>query len=169
MVINIMDRRMMIGRKQLMSFLRLVVAWLTLVSSDFGPLTALFLLGVTYLVLRFATMPLSRVIARLGYSIRWKFELAVVAIAGLFLVVSLIQIGAMNFMHNGMHEIQELGQFQASEVLQAVNALEDTQHGPLYRLLPSLSVLGVLGAAAIGAAMAWSVIDPVLHGPRRLT
>ena len=108
----------MIGRKQLLSCLGLLVAWLTLVSSDFGFFTALFLLGVVYLVLRFATKPLSRVIARLDYSIRWKFELAIFAIAGLFLLISMIQIGALNFMHTELHEIQEL---EPSQAIQALN------------------------------------------------
>ena len=161
MVINVMDRRIILGRKQLLFCLGLLVAWLTLVSSDFGPLTALALLGVTYLVLRFATQPLSRVVARSGYSIRWKFELAVFAIAGLFLVISLIQIGAMNFMHSELHTILDMGSDGHLEALGAIDALEDTQHGRFYRLLPFLSVLGVLGAAVIGAAMAKSVIEPV--------
>ena len=43
----------------------------------------------------------------------------------------------------------------------AINALEDTHHGAFYRLLPFLGVLGVLGAASVGGAMAWSVIEPV--------
>lgn len=161
MLVNVMDHQIMIGRRQLLSCLGLVVAWLTLMSADFGPLTALLLLGFIYFVLRFATMPFSRVIGRSGYSIRWKFEFAVVAIAGLFLVVSLIQIGAMKFMHSELHALQDLGPGMPFQILRAVNELEDTHHGPLFRLLPFLSVLGVLGAAAIGAAMAWSVIDPV--------
>ena len=161
MLIKVMDQQIMIGRKQILSCLGVVVAWLTLLSSDFGPVTSLFMLGVIYLVLRFATKPMSRVIARLEYSIRWKFELAIFAIAGLFLLISLIQIEAMNIMHNGLHDIQALSTSEASEVIQALNELEDTQHGAFYRLLPYLGVLGVLGAAAIGAAMAWSVIDPV--------
>ena len=150
MLIKVMDSRIMIGRKQLLSYLGLVVAWLTLLSSDFGPLTALFLLGVIYFVLRFATKPLSRIVARLDYSIRWKFELAIFTIAGLFLLISLIQIGAVNFMHNELHEIQELGPSQVSDAIQALNELEDTHHGAFYRLLPFLGVIGVLGAAAIG-------------------
>ena len=100
MLIKVIGRQIMIGRKQLLFGLGFVVAWATLSSSGFGDATALVLVGVIYLVLRLATKPLSRIIARLGYSIRWKFEICVVAIAGLFLVVSLIQIGAMNFMHD---------------------------------------------------------------------
>ena len=51
------------------------------------------------------TKPLSRVIARLRYSIRWKFEIGIAVIALLFLIFSLIQIGAMNFMHDELHTI----------------------------------------------------------------
>ena len=150
-----MNRRIMIGRRQALFGFGALVAWLTLVYSDFHPLIALVLLGVIYLILRLTTKPFSRVIARLGYSIRWKFEIGIAVIAVLFLIVSLIQIGAMNFMHGELHGIQDL---EPGQVGAAINALEDTHHGSFYRLLP---FLGVLGAAAVGGAMAWSVIDPV--------
>ena len=140
-----------------------MVAWLTLVSSDFDPFVALVLLGVIYLVLRYTTKPLARVIARFGYSIRWKFEAGIVVIAALFLVVSLIQIGAMNFMHDEIHGIQDVMRDtqDTRQVAPSIRDLERTHHGPFYRLLPFLGVLGVVGAAAVGAAMAWSVIEPV--------
>ena len=86
----------------------LIVAWATLVASEFDPIVSLLLIGIIYLVLRVTTKPLSRTIARLRYSIRWKFEVGIAAIAVLFLIVSLIQIGAMNFMHDGLHDIQDL-------------------------------------------------------------
>ena len=82
-----------------------MVAWLTLVSAKFDPIVSIFLLGVIYLVLLVTTKPLSRVIARLRYSIRWKFEIGIAVIALLFLIFSLIQIGAMNFMHDELHTI----------------------------------------------------------------
>lgn len=161
----------MIGRKRLLFGFGALVGWLTLVSSRFDPVVAVLLLGLIYLTLRFTTKPLSRFIARLGYSIGWKFELGIAAIAVLFLIVSLIQIKAMNYMHDELHTIQDLGPVGSSEVLEAVNSLEDTHHGPLYRMLPFLAILGVLGASAIGAAMARSVIDPVRRteqGMRRI-
>ena len=161
MVFVVMNRRIMIGRKQLLLLFGLIVAWLTLVSSRFDPIEAFVLLGVIYLVLRFTTKPLSRVIARLGFSIRWKFEIGIALIAVLFLIVSLIQIGAMNYMHDELHQIQNFGPDGSVEVLGAVVALESTHHGAFYSLLPFLGILGVLGSAAVGAAMAWSVIDPV--------
>ena len=156
-----MNRRIVLRRTQLFLGFGALVAWLTLVASDFNPLVAILLLGVIYLVLRVTTKPLSRVIARLGYSIRWKFEVGIAVIAVLFLIVSLIQIGAMNFMHEELHEIQDLSPDGSVDVLGALVTLEGTHHGAFYRLLPFLGILGVLGSAAVGAAMAWSVIDPV--------
>ena len=163
--------RVKIGRQQLLFSFAAMIGWLTLVSSRFDPVIAIVLLGVIYLTLRFTTRPLSRFIACLNYSIRWKFELGIAAIAALFLIVSLIQIKAMNFMHEELHVIQDVGAVRPADVLAAVNELEDTHHGPLYKMLPLLSILGVLGVSAIGAPMAWSVIDPVRRteqGMRRI-
>ena len=143
--------------------LSLGLAWLMLTLSNFGITSAIFILVLTYLLLRFGTMPLARIIARTGYSIRWKFEMAIVAIAVLFLSVSLISFGSMDFMHGKLHEIQELGATQPLEVLSAVAELEDTNHGLLFSLIPILGMLGVVLAAAVGTAMAWSVIAPVLR------
>ena len=161
MLFTFRNRQVVIGRKQILYAFVLAVAWLTLVSSRVDPLEAIFLLGIIYLALRITTKPLSHVIARSGYSIRWKFEIGIAVIAGLSLIVSLIQIGAMNYMHDELHMIQDLSPEGSLEILGALNALEDTHHGLLYRLLPFLGILGVLGSAAVGAAMARSVIDPV--------
>ena len=52
-----------------------------------------------------------------------------------------------------------------------MDTLENTQHGPFYRLLPFLGILGVLGASAIGSSMARSVIEPIRRtgeGMRRI-
>jgi nitrogen fixation/metabolism regulation signal transduction histidine kinase len=137
------------------------VAMGTLSLSGFGFIPIILLLGLIYLVLRFGTKPLARFIARLGYSIRWKLEVAIAVIAGLFLVTTLIHVHSMNFMHDELHEIQDLGPASASDVLKAVDELEDTNHTFFFQLIPYLDVLGVLMAATVGAAMAWSVIDPV--------
>ena len=155
------NRRIVIGRKQLLYAFVLMVAWVSLFSSEFDPVVAIGLLAIIYLVVRVTTKPLSRFIGRLDYSIRWKFEIGIAVIAVLFLIVSLIQIRSMHYMHGELHEIQHLGFDRPSEVLRAVDSLEDTHHGPFYRLLPFLGILGVLGSSAVGAAMAWSVIDPV--------
>ena len=162
MLFIFMNRRILIGRKQLLFGFGGMLVWLTLVSSEFDPLVAIVLLGVIYFILRLITKPLARVIARREYSIHWKFEVGIAVIAAMFLIVSLIQIGAMNFMHDELHRIQDLMHARdPGQVFGAINELEDTHHGSFYRLLPFLGVLGVLGAAAVGGAMAWSVIDPV--------
>ena len=114
-----------------------------------------------------------------GLSIRWKFETAISIIAALFLIVTLIYSQGMDFMHQELHEIQQLGPPQRSEVLgaaddhglglsgrsevlRAINDLEDTQHGFVFSfLIPFMGVLGVLAAAVLGGAMAWLVIAPV--------
>ena len=161
MVINIMNRRITFGPKQLLSLAGLGVVIGTLSLSGFGPFAIVLLLGFIYLVLRYSVRPLSRSIARLGYSIRWKQEVAITVIAGLFLVVTFIHVQAMNFMHDELHTIQEIGPAQLQEVFRAVNDLEDTNHSFFFTLIPYLDVLGVLAAATVGAAMAWSVINPV--------
>ena len=135
--------------------LGLGVTALMLVLADFGAMPVIVLLGLIYLLLRYGTRPLARLIARLGYSIRWKFEIAVAVVTLLFLFVSLVTFGAMGFMHSGLHDIQELGPSRSAEVLNAVNDLENTQHGPLFSMTPVLSVLGLLIAAVLGAAMAF--------------
>lgn len=172
----VMNRRIMIGRKQVFIALVLFLAALTLGASGFNPIDVILLLGLMSLVLSIATRPLSRFIARLGYSIRWKFESAIAIVAVLFLIISLIQVAAMDYMHNGLHDIQDLMASQRGEQLPpathdleetrqgifgAINDLEDNHHGPFYRLIPVLAVIGVFGAASLGTAMAWLVIDPV--------
>ena len=152
---------MTIKQNRLFLFVGLGIAGLMLTLSGFGLIVVIALLGLTYLLLRFATEPLSLFIARIGYSIRWKFEIAIAVIATLVLAVGLISFGAMDFMHQGLHDIQDLGPNQPLAILRAVDDLEDTQHGPLFSLMPVFSVLGVIVAATLGAAMARSVIDPV--------
>ena len=152
---------MRIKLNRLFLFVGLGVAGLMLASSGFGLMALTLLLGLTYLLLRFATGPLSLFIARIGCSIRWKFEIAIAVIAALVLAVGLISFGAMDFMHQGLHDIQDLAPNQPLAILRAVDDLEDTQHGPLFSLMPVFSVLGVIVAATLGAAMARSVIDPV--------
>ena len=152
---------MRVKQNRMFLFVGLGVAGLMLLTSGFGPVTVLLLVGLTYVLLRFGTAPMSVLIARIGYSIRLKFELAIGVIAALVLAVGLISFGAMDSMHQGLHDIQDMGASQPIDVLRAVDDLEDTQHGALFTLMPVFSVLGVIVAATVGAAMAWSVIDPV--------
>ena len=156
-----MGYRLRIGGKQLIFPLSLGLAGLLLAKAGFGIIPVILLLGILCLLLRFATNPLARFIARLACSIRWKFEIAIAIIATVSQFTGLISVGAMSSMHSELHEIQELGKSRPAEVLPAVNELEDTQHGLLFKLTPILSMLGVILGATLGAAIAWSVIEPV--------
>ena len=165
MEIAFMNRRIAIGPKHLILVSGLGVAVGTLSMSGFGPIPVILLLGLIYLVLRYATKPLSRLIARLGYSIRWKLEVATTVIAALFLIVTFIHVQAMNFMHAGLDDIQGMGPSQTQEVFRAASELAETNHSFFFTMIPYLDVLGVLAAATVGTAMAWSVIDPVHWRP----
>ena len=149
------------SRNLLIVVLGVGVAGLMSIPSNRDPIAIVALLILTYLLLQFATRPLSRLVARIGWSIRWKLEIAVVVIAILFLSVGLITFGAMEFMHDELHNIQELDPGRPLEVIQAVNALEDTNHGPLFTLMPFLGAMAMVLSATLGSAMAWSVISPV--------
>ncbi len=100
-------------------------------------------------------------IARTNTSIRWKFEVVLAGLSVLFLLVSLITFGAMEFMHDHLHDIQDMALASPAEALRAVNELEDTQHGILFSNVPMFGLFGILAAAAFGSALAWSVIKPV--------
>ena len=134
--------------------LGLGVAGFMLALAGFGLTSIVILLGLVFLLFRYATTPLSLFIARARYSIRLKFEIAIADISALFLFVSLFSFGAMDFMHKELHDIQELGTTQPFAVLRAGDDLENTHHSLLFKLTPILSVLSVLLAAVLGAAMA---------------
>ncbi len=161
MLFRVMGYRIRLRGDQLIFPLSLGAAGLLLAKAGFSIVSVVLLLGVLCLLLRFATKPLARFIARLACSIRWKFEIAIAIIATVSLFTGLISVGAMSSMHTELHEIQELGASRPAEVLHAVDELEDTQHGLLFTLTPILSMLGVILGATLGAAIAWSVIEPV--------
>ncbi len=166
MMIKAANLKIMLGRSQLLFLLGVVASGLMMTLSGFGFVEVVVLLALTWLLLRFATKPLSRVIARLNLSISRKLQIAIAVIAAISLIVGLISYGAMEFMHQGLHEVQLLmGDEQSSyarpAVREAIDNLEDSQHGPFFSLIPFFSVLGVLVGATLGAAVAWSVITPV--------
>jgi signal transduction histidine kinase len=175
MIITAFTRNIKLGRRQLLFLLGVIGSGLMMTVSGFGFVEVVVLLALTWLLLRFATKPLSRVIARLNLSISGKLQVAIAVIAAISLIVGLISYGAMDFMHQGLHEVQLLmGEEQLSfaqpagasfsetrAVREAIDNLEDSQHGPFFRLMPFFSVLGILIGATLGAAMAWSVITPV--------
>jgi len=161
MLFRVMGYQILIGRDLLIFVVGLGIAGLLLGKAGFGLISVILLLGLLCLLLRFATRPLARFIAQISCGIRWKFEIAIAIIATVSLFTGIISVGAMKSMHNELHEIQELGQSRPAEVLCAVDELEDTQHGLMFTLTPFLSMLGVILGATLGAAIAWSVVEPV--------
>jgi signal transduction histidine kinase len=176
MIITAFNRNIKLGRRQLLFLLGVIGSGLMMTVSGFGFVEVVVLLALTWLLLRFATRPLSRMVARLNFSIRQKFAVAIAVIAVISLVAGLISDGAMDNMHQGLHQVQLLmGSVPTSEgypgaisyletppeVRNAIDSLEDSQHGLFFSLIPVLSVLGVLVGAALGAAIAWSVVTPV--------
>ena len=172
MIIVAMNRRIKLGRGLILLAISGGVTAFMLSLSGLGALSMVIVLGAMYPVVWLASKPLSRFIARIGFSMRYKFEFAVAATSALFLVVSLVNYGAMGFMRNEVHDIKDMlgspASHQtgpqtrtASSVREALADLENKQHGFLFRITPILGTMGVLIAAAVGAAMAWSVIEPV--------
>ena len=178
MIVNVMGQRIRIriGRKAL--FFAPLLAGLTglmLYRSGFGTVYVIVVIVPIYLFMWLAEQPLSRLIARIAYGLRWKFEIAIAAVSVLFLSVSLISFGSMESMHKGLHGIQDVMDSQRSasvsegawtasarsQVRLAIDTLEGSRHGRLFSLTPMLGALGVITAAVLGAAMALSVVDPL--------
>ncbi len=118
-------------------------------------------LTVAYVAIRLVAIHLSRVIARLKVSIRWKIVAALTLMAALFISVSVINFEAMNYMHDELHEIQKLQLAEPGRIIPAISELERTQHGFLFSFAPMLALLGALVTITLGAAIAISVIDPL--------
>lgn len=127
----------------------------------FAALPLIVLLGLGYLAVRLVFGPLPRLIAGIRLSIRWKVLGAVFVLAVLSILVSLINIGAMDYMHTELHEIQEIQGVDPGRAQLAVNELAEAQHGPFFSLMPFLSLLGALAGLGLGVAVAVSLIDPV--------
>ena len=119
------------------------------------------LLTLVYLLLRFAIGPLPRFIARRRVSVRWKVLTAICVMAFSLFFVTVSNCVAMDHMHSGLHDIQELGRSQPAEVRPAVDELEKTQHGLLFSLTPVLALLASMLAAGLGLAVGLSVVNPV--------
>ena len=143
-------------------FIGLLLVGITMKWANFGSGFIIVLLVVGYLLLRYATIPLARFIARTRSSIQWKFEIAIAIVGAMFLAGSLFSFGAMESMHSGLHDIEDIGPLASfTEVLQAVDDLENENHGILFSLTIHLGVMAVALSALLGAAMAWTVIAPV--------
>lgn len=120
------------------------------------------LIAFLYGLVRLSTGWLSRLVARIGYSIRWKIAVAIGLMAILFLFASLPPFFAMDYMHSQLHEIRDLTTIgQLRLVYTRLDELEAIQHGTFFSLTPPLVLAGALAALVLGLAIAWSVITPV--------
>ena len=144
---------------------RLVIALVgtaaMLALSGYNQLTVIVIPAMVYLLLQVSTTPFANAIAKTNVSVRWKFEIAISLIAALFLIVTLATNEAMDYMHDQLHDIQELAMVDHDAAMAAVDALEDQQHGFLFSLAPLIGLFAVVAASVIGAAVARSVIDPL--------
>jgi signal transduction histidine kinase len=131
-----------------------------------GPFIFLCLLAG---IVRLTSGWLSRRVARLRLSIRWKILGSISIMGALVVATSLVSIGAMDYMHTELHGIQELG--TPGAVLRAVDDLENTQHGAFFSFAPLVSILGAIAALILGVAIAISVVTPIrrmAQGMRRI-
>ncbi|KKK77402.1 hypothetical protein LCGC14_2853970, partial [marine sediment metagenome] len=129
-----MNVRSITANKRLLLFLGLaVVVGVLLVLGGPDILGLLIPLAVLYGAFRFVAGPLSRFMARIRVSIRWKIMAALALMTVLFFVVVVVNGAAMDYMHNNLHDIQAL---PTSEIRAEVNDLEDQQHGFVFDTLP---------------------------------
>ncbi len=122
-------------------------------------------------IVRLTSGWLSLRVARLRLGIRWKILGAISIIGALMIAITLINIWAMDYMHTELHEIEDLGGQQPSQVLNAVYDLEQTQHGAFFSNAPFLSLLGATVVFTLGVAIAISVVTPIRRmgeGMRRI-
>jgi signal transduction histidine kinase len=116
--------------------------------------------GLVYGLFLFASGPLARLVARVPWSVRWKL-LTVIGITGALLIgVSIINVTAMNYMHDELHNIQALESSSLASALAAVDELEEEQHG-LLGSTPLIGFLAIPVVVGLGVAVGWSVIRPV--------
>ena len=127
-----------------------------------------FWIGAALLALRFSSRPLSRFVARLRLSIRWKLLAVIVLMALPFLVVSLINFAAMEYMHDAIHRIQALRGSDPRLAQEALNALGQAPHSLLFSsslYVGSVVALIVLG---LGIATGLSLTEPVRQVARAM-
>ena len=115
--------------------------------------------------------PLSRWVARLRLSIRWKILGAISIMGGLMVATSIASVAAMDYMHTELHTIQELEPLGPSAISRAVDELEQTQHGAFFSFMPLFAILGAIAVFTLGVAIAISVVTPIRRmgeGMRRI-
>ncbi len=122
-------------------------------------------------IVRLTSGWLSRRVARLRLSIRWKILGAIAIMGGLMVVTSVVSVAAMDYMHTKLHSIQELGSTSPSAISAAVDELAQTQHGPFFSFMPLFAILGAIAVFTFGVAIAISIVTPIRRmgeGMRRI-
>lgn len=136
-----------------------------------GALPLAIMLTVGYVAVRLIATRLAHLLARVKLSIRWKIVAALSLMALLFVSVTVINLEAMDYMHQELHGILELPREEPGVLVAAVEDLEETQHGFVFSFAPVLALAGALVAVTLGAAIAISVIEPLQkmkHAMRRI-
>ncbi|MDA1347391.1 MAG: histidine kinase [Chloroflexi bacterium] len=154
---------MTIVQKTLLKYMVLALAVMLLAIVKPGLLFLALEAWLIYVLFR------TRVFGRVRYSVHVKFLAVVAAMTVLFLYVTLNSFGAMNNMHGQIHVLQEMETFQPSVVRAALDGLNSIPHHRSLSPYFSLSIL--VAAAGLGAAMAWSITEPVgrvREGMRRI-
>jgi signal transduction histidine kinase len=127
----------------------------------YGVIPVVILGGALIGLVKLASGPLSRWVARLRLGIAWKVLGAISIMGVLMVAISVVNIEAMDYMHMELHQIQELPGSAPSDVSRAVDELEGTQHGTFFSLMPLFSILGAVFLFVFGIAIAVSIITPV--------
>ncbi len=139
-----------------LSALGLMPAWVA------SSLAFLFVvIGLTVGLFKLASGPLARAVSAANVSIRWKVGLALATIIALVVFVAIVNIQAMDYMHEEIHQLQELGRTDPQAVPAAVDDLEQTQHGPIFEFSPFVALLGGMAALGLGVGMARSVLSAI--------
>ncbi len=157
-----MNVRMLAGHKRPLLIVGAVAACgllIAFVGPGFLPL--LVMLAVLYGGFRLVVGPLPRFVARIRASIRWKVLVAISVLAAVSIFATAVNFAAMDYMHNELHDIQDLWNTDRIQARLAVDNLASAQHGPFFSLLPLLTFLAAIMALGLGIAIAVSVIEPV--------
>ena len=154
---------MKLVEKRVLKYGAVAIAVLLLLAIKPALLALALVSGVGYVLLRL------NVFGRVGYSVRVKFLAVISAMTLLFLFATLTSFGSMDSMHNQVHILQEMETFQPSLVRAALDGINGIAHRRSLSPIFGLSI--VVAVLWLGAAMAWSVTQPLRtmrQGMRRI-
>ena len=141
---------------------------------------------LTYLVVKPGAGGITRLFARTPLSLRWKVSGIIFLMLGVLFVVSFVSLASSQYMHNGIHTIQNLQdsaplpavrqliqnadepqtelvqamQVRLGQIPVSLERLEDTQHGIL-TWTPWILFGGALIAVGLGVALSSSLLRPL--------